>query len=358
MGRTNKAAAQVFIGIMETSHSSTEKATCASNSRTDKRLGFLLALASVTATLAVVEIGLRAFGFSYNLYPAKIEFGWPNPTTMQNLYLPDDDLLWVPKNYSQRVADLKSHPPTVLFMGDSCTEFGNYDAFFTTRAAEAGLGVFSSAKLGVGGWSSFQGLQQLRRDIAAIRPKVVTIYFGWNDHWIGFGIQDKEIARLRSPLFTLLEHSRVAQLVTKAIVLQEVHEGSVPLRVSLTDFRTNLEEMVQVARGAGITPVLLTAPSSHRVGEEPEYLSRRHVKDLSQLVPLHRQYVDVVREVAAQASVPLCDLFDDFAQLPGPEQERCFSKDGIHLTKGPGGGYDKLAQFLVRCFKKQGINLH
>jgi len=325
--------------------------------RATVRLGVIVSLVSLIVTLGVVELALRLGGFSYRLYPEKIEFGWPNPTAMANYYLPDEELLWVPKDYQDRVAALKQSPPTVLFMGDSCTEFGTYDTFFATHAAAAGLPEFTSAKLGVGGWSSFQGLQQMRRDISAIAPKVVTIYYGWNDHWIGFGIQDKEIARLRSPAFTLLEHSRFAQLVTKAALSRGVKGQEVPLRVALPDFRSNLEGMVQIARQAGITPVLLTAPSSHRMGQEPEYLKKRHIKDLTQLVPLHQQYVDVVREVAIKTGAPLCDLATDFAALPQPDIDKYFNKDGIHLTKGPGEGYDKLAAFLADCFKQRGIAL-
>jgi lysophospholipase L1-like esterase len=319
------------------------------------KLGIIIALMSLLVTLGAVELALRVIGFSYRLYPEKIEFGWPNPTAMQDYYQPDDDLLWVPKDYAAKVAVLKSNPPDLILMGDSCTEFGTTEQFFPVHAAAAGLPPLRVEKVGVGGWSSFQGLQQLRRDITSIRPKVVTIYFGWNDHWMGFGIQDKEIGRLRSPLFTLLEHSRFAQLITKATLSRGVDANSVPVRVSLPDFRSNLEEMVKVAREAGITPVLLTAPSSHRVGKEPDYLRKRHLKELSQLVPLHRQYVDTLREVATHTNTPMCDLFADFAALPDEETAKYFNKDGIHLTKGPGEGYDKLAEFLVRCLKDQGV---
>jgi hypothetical protein len=43
-------------------------------------------------------------------------------------------------------------------------------------------------KLAVGGWASEQGLRQFRRDVLPLHPRVVmTIYYGWNDHWIAFG---------------------------------------------------------------------------------------------------------------------------------------------------------------------------
>lgn len=321
------------------------------------RFGIIVAAASLLISFALIEIGLRLAGFSYRLYPEKIEFGWPNPTMLQDRYQPDNDLLWVPKDYAARIEELKISPPAIIFMGDSCTEFGTYDQFFNQRALEAGIPPFRSEKLGVGGWSSYQGLQQLRRDISEIKPKIVTVYFGWNDHWMGFGIEDRQIADLRSPLFTVLEHSRLTQLAVKAALsLSGDSNIPIPIRVPIEDFRSNTREMVDVARRAGITPVLLTAPSSHRVGKEPEYLRKRHLKDLSKLVPLHRQYVDAVRDVAAQTQAPLCDLFADFEALDDPQLiKKYFNRDGIHLTKGPGEGYDKLAQFLVACFRRENL---
>lgn len=321
------------------------------------RIGVIVAIASLLTSLALIEVGLRVAGFSYRLYPEKIEFGWPNPTMLQDRYQPDNDLLWVPKDYGTRVAEMKISPPAIIFMGDSCTEFGTYDQFFNQHALEAGVPSFRSEKLGVGGWSSYQGLQQLRRDISEIKPKIVTVYFGWNDHWMGFGIEDRQIAHLRSPLFTVLEHSRLTQLAVKAALSWSGNtHKTIPIRVPIDDFRSNMKDIVESARSAGITPVLLTAPSSHRVGKEPEYLRNRHLKDLSKLVPLHRQYVDAVREVAAQTQAPLCDLFADFEALDDPALiKKYFNRDGIHLTKGPGEGYDKLAQFLVACFQRENL---
>lgn len=316
--------------------------------------GLLLAIFSLVATIALVEIALRLWGFSYRLYPEKIEFGWPNPAVMKDRYTPDNDLLWVPRDYPETLAEIKNSMPKVIFMGDSCTEFGTYDKFFAERAKARGLDLLPVAKVGSGGWTSYQGRRQLERDIAPLRPPIVTLYFGWNDHWIGFGIQDKEIGKLRSPLFTLLEHSRFVQLIVKAVlsVGQDKKKGPL-LRVSEDDFRENLRAMVKTARDNGIVPVLLTAPSSHQRGKEPAYLRQRHLKNLSELVPLHQRYVSIVREIAAETQAPLCDLAADFAALPADELAKVyFSSDGIHLTKQAGEGYDRLAEFLVKCFEE------
>lgn len=316
---------------------------------------FAFLLLSIFVSLGAAEIMLRVAGFSYRLYPEKIEFGWPRPNVMKDMYMPDDLLLWVQKDYQQKLQRLRQSPPGIILMGDSCTEFGKYDEYLSQNIQrDYPDSALSVAKLGVGGWTSYQGLQQLKRDISPLKPEIVTIYYGWNDHWIGFGIQDKEIGRIRSPLFSRLERLRITQLAVKTwIILTQKEKNSFPYRVTLDDFRTNLSEMVRAARKAGIIPVLLTAPSSHRRGKEPQYLQQRHIKNLQELIPLHQSYAAVVREVASTEKAPLCDLFADFDALPGREVSReYFNKDGIHLTQR---GSEKLAEFLYACLKGQNL---
>jgi lysophospholipase L1-like esterase len=312
-----------------------------------------LALCSTLAALLAVEAVLYASGFSFPLYPEKIEFGWPDPVWLESFYQPDDDLLWVRKDYAETLTRLAGERPQLVFLGDSCLELGNYDEYFAQRLREHGGGSIRMAKLGAAGWSSYQGLRQLERDVVGLRPAVVTVHFGWNDHWMGYGIEDAEVGKLRSPLVSLLEGSRVFQLGMKASVLAMRGGRVQPLRVPPSDFRDNLRRIVATAGAHGITAVLLTAPTSHRKGREPAYLLLRQIEDLDQLVPLHQRYVEIVREVAEETGAPLCDLERDFAALPEPELVRSFDDDGIHLTKGAGEGYDRLAGFLFECFERE-----
>ena len=116
-------------------------------------------------------------------------------------------------------------------------------------------------------------------------------------------------------------------------------------------FRRNLAEMVRLARGAGVVPVLVTAPSDHRAGAEPAQLSPRWIEDLSRLVPLHRRYVEIVREVATREGAVLCDLAARFESLPGDARDRSFAVDGIHLTLA---GDRRAAAWLRDCFEASG----
>ena len=314
--------------------------------------GVLMAASFLVAGVAG-ELALRVAGFSFPLYPERIEFGWPDPVWLESFYRPDDDLLWVRKDYAETLARLAVERPQLIFLGDSCVELGDADEHFVARLRAHGLASVRAAKLGTAGWSSHQGRRQLERDVVGLRPRVVTVQFGWNDHWKGFGIEDAEVGELRSPLVSSLEGSRLFQLAMKALIVARQDGREQPLRVPPADFAENLRSIVATARAHGITPVLLTAPTSHRVGREPPYLLARQIERLEQLVPLHQEYVALVREVAAATGAPLCDLERGFAALPEPELARFFEADGIHLTKGTGQGYDRLAAFLWECFERE-----
>jgi len=74
----------------------------------------------------------------------------------------------------------------------------------------------------------------------------------------------------------------------------------------------------------GITPILLTAPSSHKKGEEPAYLTDRWLNDLNKLVPLHQKYVQAIRDIASRERVLLIDLYAEFGRLLRENPNRFF----------------------------------
>lgn len=315
----------------------------------------LLATAAVASVLAGCEGLLALRGYSFSFAPESVEFGWPDPTSMELRYDRDPDLFWVPRDYRRRLDNIARFAPDIVFLGDSVTELGRYPRDFVSRANDA---AGARAKRIVGervaalGWSSYQGLRAFERDVAPLRPRFVTVFFGWNDHWIGFGVEDADIAAIAHSPLERLAGSRVGQLLMHAHYAWVTGGGGpVDQRVAPEDFRANLRRIVAVARTHGIVPALLTAPSAHRRGEEPAHLATRWLRDLSQLVPLHQRYVSIVREVAVHSGAPLCDLASDFARLD-PERVRddLFMRDGIHLQPA---GDERLAAFLVACFRRE-----
>jgi lysophospholipase L1-like esterase len=305
----------------------------------------------------VAEVGLRVVGFSYVLYPETIEFGMPDPATLASDFEPDRELFWVPQGYETNTLTVLQHAkPALVLMGCSCTEWGDHDRLMGELVGQHHPGCkLSAINAGVAGWTTYQGLAQLRRDIIPASPRVVTIYYGWNDHWVGFGIEDKQVHWVNeSRLFQLQRHSRVAQLVTKAAVTWWHGQRSGPiLRVQPEDFRNNLRAMVRECKAQGIVPVLLTAPTSHERGREPEHLARRHLANLDDLVPLHQRYVDIVREVADDEDVILCDLAEVFDGYSRDEvRTKHFQVDGIHLRPA---GNRVIAEALYRTFEEHDL---
>lgn len=317
-------------------------------------------MVGIVVVLVSAEIVLRLIGFGFTLYPTKVQFGWPNPILIKHLYQVDPEILWVSKDYYSKVATWKSNRPSIVFMGDSCTEFGRYDKFLESIISDDHPNSnFTFVNMGVGGYSSYQGLKQLTRDILPMRPSVVIVYYGWNDHWRSYGIEDKAIGKFNLEHPTLLlkmSKSRVVQLINRAIYVLKQPDtemnGRMPERVSISDYVYNLTKMVQIMRNKSIIPVLLTAPSSHRKGAEPAYLATRWLNDLDDLVPIHEKYVKAVRDVSSKEHVLLIDLYAEFRKLPVEELTNLFSKDGIHLTEE---GNKKIAVLIYEYFQKNGL---
>ncbi len=302
-----------------------------------------LVVLGVLLGLATAEGGLRAAHFHFDLVPT-LQFGWPDPTAIHDAYGADPDLIWVTRDYHNKLRRARQSHPAIVFMGDSCTEFSPYPVMVVNALHAAGSPLVSGATLAVAGWSSEQGLEQLRRDVIPLHPKVVTLYFGWNDHWKAMGLTDPEVTGA-DHLMRLAPVSRLMQLWLKLETNFAARRVPPPNRVPLSRYEDNLRHLVAEARAAAIVPVLITAPSNHEPGHEPPYLANRHLRALSELVPLHKAYVEATRLVARETGASICDAAAGFAALPGPHRGY-FQKDGIHLSDA---GDAEMAHELTRC---------
>lgn len=317
----------------------------------EKTFALAATFIGILLALVIAETGLRLADISYTIYPTRFQFGWPDSKTLDTDFVLDPIIQWKPREYDQTLREWQGKKIDIIHLGDSCTQLSNYRGELLRIMHERQpQQPFENLKLGVAGWSSWQGLQQLQRDVIPLKPRYVTIYFGWNDHWLSYGIPDKnmDFSPSRFALYRALQHARVFQLFSFFYngFLQRESSNERPLRVSPEDYRQNLRNMVKIARENGITPILITAPSAHRRGQEPIYLQDRFLKDLTQLVPLHRQYTDIVREVAKTDHVLLLDLQQQFDAIPYNTLHDDYMKaDGIHWK--PAGG-TAVAESLYR----------
>jgi lysophospholipase L1-like esterase len=306
-----------------------------------------LAAAGTLLACVAVEAGLRLGGFRFDQMPT-VQFGWPDPTTIAEAYEPDPDLLWVTKNYRGAVDAARRNTPAVIFLGDSCTEFGTYPRKTMELMKRRDPSLANGVKLGVGGWSTEQGLLQLQRDVLPLHPRIITIYFGWNDHWMAFGPPDEEMVGHRSAVPAAAGRLRILQLVTALRLRSRRSNGSAAPRVPLGRYRRNLETMVHLARDAGIRSVLITAPSGHVRGHEPQMLQQRHIRDLHELIPTHQRYVQATRMAARASGAVLCDGSARFDAL-ADRKPALFQHDGIHLRPE---GDAELAPLVADCIQQ------
>lgn len=152
----------------------------------------LIVCAGGALAFAVAEITLGVMGFTFLPNPTEVRFGWPDPVTLKQRYRVDDRLFWAPKDYPEKIAAWRNKSPSIVFMGCSCTEFGRYDEYFVDMVRERHVDKrMDFVNVGVAGWSSYQGLQQLKRDVLPMKPKVLSIYYGWNDHWKSSGLKTR-----------------------------------------------------------------------------------------------------------------------------------------------------------------------
>ena len=290
----------------------------------------LMMTGAVIAAAVVAEGALRLTHFHYQPFP-EVQFGWPEPQVIVNDFTPDPDVLWVTRDYDRRLAAARASHPAVIFLGDSCVEFSTYPRLALDRIRAVDGALSTGTKLSVPGWSSEQGRVQFDRDVASLHPRIVVVEFGWNDHWDAFGMPDRQAHRSAAAVWAA-DHFRLVQAYARASDGLTAHRHpEAPRRVPLAEYRENLATIVRHAAGAGARVVLVTAPSDHEPGHEPEYLKARHLRHLTTLVPLHASYVQATRDVAAATGATLCDAAARVNDT-GQERRSFFRHDGIHFT--------------------------
>jgi lysophospholipase L1-like esterase len=238
----------------------------------------------------------------------------------------------------------------VICMGDSVTAQGRPDyAEYLHRALThqpPGGGRWEAFNAAVYGYSALQGLKQYPREIAPLRPDYVTVFFGWNDHWLT-DVPDRLWMEQARPT---LGRRIAAKLCRKRFyqwMLSKSHQthgwmakakGTDPLagrelRVPPEDYRATLTQLVEVIRASGATPILLTAPGR----PQTDYIVHKayaHTKE--EAWTLHGQYNEITREVARATGADMLDLA---AIMADTSCDALFAADGIHFDRFDTEGY-------------------
>ena len=199
------------------STASENQASQRSSSRRGVPLGRKILFSGITVLLIFgsIELLLRLAGFRVNLSVERMEFTFPiddyNSSAPQPFLVRDEALFWRPKAgvmehnshgfYGPEFnVEKKSGVFRIVCLGDSCTHFGpdSYPDMLRVYLDEMAPGKFEVINAGVIGYTSFQGRRLLESEVLDWSPDLVTVYFGWNDHWLG--AEGKTRIRMRSLL--------------------------------------------------------------------------------------------------------------------------------------------------------------
>ena len=257
----------------------------------------------------------------------------------------DDRLFWKPRPYvlehnSRGLVgpEFKNQKSPGVFrsvcIGDSCTHFGPkpYSEHLQELLDQHMPGRFEVINAGTIGYSSYQGLTRLKDEVAHWEPDLVTVYFGWNDHWLAHHFRDSEQREQGWAMIGIhnsLSHSRAYQLIN--LCASRLTTSFEPkFRVTPQEYATNLREMKQICDQIGSRIWYLTAPHAFDIGI-PEYLSTSgEVAEGEDLLELHRRYNDVVRTEASDRGVTLVDLEHI---IDSANKHDLFVEDHIHLSE-------------------------
>jgi len=236
----------------------------------------------------------------------------------------------------------------VLCLGDSCT-FGGlhpYPAILQSLLDRRAPGRFEILNAGVIGYTSLHGLEWLERDLASLRPDVVTLYFGWNDMW-----REKDsavrawfksrVAGERPPWM----RSYLWEAVSRALVFARNSFGFSQLQVTPDQYRAVLERFAAIGRERGFTPVYLTAPAGFDDDHTPDWLVQQGFVARGDSAPaLRRAYNQVVIDVGARERLPIVDCAADFERGGGRALFEDPDRDPIHPNEQ---GYRRIAEALA-----------
>lgn len=192
---------------------------------------------------------------------------------------------------------------------------------------------------GVIGYTSSQGLAQLRTQVLTLYPDIVTVAFGFNDHnleWNASLAAREPRNTFAREAFYLASHSYWFQLGKAAYdaVKERGVWGEVPpFSVRWVDpetYRYNLRRLAEVGRGHGIHILFVTqALRPIEMGESaiafPGALPDKvglykllGVRDLEQLHQLEGSYRELLYRVAKEEGVPIADASSAFTEHREP----------------------------------------
>jgi lysophospholipase L1-like esterase len=329
------------------------------------RRSILYSLVICVAFFGVAEVLLRILGVSPPV-PPRILLRAMDTDIRLPFMGPDPEVFWSPipgwrgrfRGRSVTINALGLRGPEVrapkppgqrrlVCFGDSITfGFGagddeTYPFDLGRELANRGVDVVNA---GVTGFTSHQVLGLLRRLLPVLDPDVVTLCIGWNDG-NKRPADDREYARRLRLIMSIegpFDHVYLYKAAKSLYVGAFARKVTAPIRtevrgprVTLTQYRENLEEIVRLCRARGARPVFLGLPRRKR-GDEV-------LQD-----PI---YARAFAETARALDVPLLDS-GDLGVDPAVSSNEQYFIDGLHFSPS---GSELMARQIARQLVALGI---
>jgi lysophospholipase L1-like esterase len=246
----------------------------------------------------------------------------------------------------------------IIMMGNSCTFGWKVDLEDTySKRLEKLLNQdlpepkFEVINAGMTGYSTYQGLRLLKREILKLHPDIVIISYGWNDMCASQRLdkEQKFPPQWILDLDDFLSHSKFYSFLKFEIMTSikskrnSINNSKLVYRVSIEDYLNNLEQMAKIARDSGVEAIFLSTPvSSARIFLGPGKTSKPHIAN--------KYYNQALKELSKKIEVPLIDvalLFEDRGDLYDDGRE-----EYIHFNAK---GHQVIAEAIYEYFQKEGM---
>jgi lysophospholipase L1-like esterase len=329
-----------------------------------------LLIFSVFFTLIISEIFLRVIDYNYS--PVKIELknevlansDWRDYHAFEDdHFVYDPNLIWKPKkNYSvfnsqgfrgRELGYKKNGEFRIFTIGDSNTLGwqGEQDApnwpMYLEDLIRGSNKRITVTNVGVWGYSSFQGLRRFQ-EILQYQPDMVIISFGSNDaHQVIFSDEEYAGQNKQTDIYKKILNFRISKLIIafhdKLILFRKEDGKLLTPRVSLRDYKSNLNEIIKTAKENNIKTVLLTRPF---IGESPDKLWWKNFGPA---------YNSTTMDVAKNNGIPVVDVYEYF------KDKDLYFTDVCHFTRlghkiAAALIYDKIYSSLPAPLKKITFN--
>lgn len=319
-----------------------------------------LAILTILVFLALAEGVLRLFGVGE--WVPTIDVDENVSRALSRGWLKEDrDLLWRMSECDSGCEAIRSvHPDNprvasgeeyrrIICLGDSCTFFstsGNpYSVLLEDLLSPTNRVQVLNAS--VPGYSSTQGLAWLKNELLDYRPDIVTVYFGWNDHWLARAMTDSEyLKRIKLSPFRIV---RLALALGGRTASLDAESEDLSRRVPLDEYAKNLTHIHRLVESVGSQCIFITAPAREAADTRNSLIDRAHIRHDDDYIEIHERYNAVVRRLADEGS-RVIDLATSFNDVP--DVNSLLTDDGIHLTDR---GHARAADALLSAITSHGL---